>query len=86
MSSMAIPDLDEGASITVGLKQTRLAVEKGGAVKVFVAMDAEPRLILPLVDCCRQRCIPLVEVASMRELGSACGIQVGAAAAALLKQ
>lgn len=83
---MGIPDLDGSQKLTVGLKQTRLAVEQGRAVKVFVAQDAESRLVQPLVECCLLQGVPWVEVASMRELGAACGINVGAAAAAILQQ
>lgn len=82
---MAIQGL-EGASLTVGTKQTRLAIENGSAVKVFIARDADPKLIDPIVVQCREKGIPLVSVVSMRELGKACGIQVGAAAATMVRK
>lgn len=82
---MAIQAL-QGANLAVGSKQTRLAVEKGRAEKVFVAQDADPKLIEPIVNQCRVRGVPLVIVASMRELGKACGIQVGAAAATMVRR
>lgn len=82
---MAIQGL-QCANLAVGSKQTRLAVEKGRAEKVFVAQDADPKLIQPIVNQCRVRGVPLVMVASMRELGKACGIQVGAAAATMVRR
>jgi large subunit ribosomal protein L7A len=81
---MAVPGLGNGARITVGIKQTRLAIDRGKAVKVFIARDADAKLVEPIIAQCSDKEIPLVSVASMRELGKACGIQVGAAAAALI--
>lgn len=81
---MAIPGLEVGARLTVGTKQTKLAIESGNVVKVFIARDAEANLVEPIIDQCRENGIPVVTVASMRELGRACGIQVGAAAAAMV--
>lgn len=84
--SMAIPGLDGCARLSVGTKQTKLALEKGEAQKVFIADDADEKLVSPIVELCRELGIPLVSVDSMRELGKACGIQVGAAAAALIRK
>ena len=81
---MAIPGLEAGAKLTVGSKQTRLAIDNGEALKVFVARDADAKLVEPIIDQCRDKGIPLVRAVSMRELGKACGIQVGAAAAAMV--
>ena len=81
---MAVPGLGNGARITVGIKQTRLAIDRGKAVKVFIARDADAKLVEPIIAQCSDKEIPLVSVSSMRELGKACGIQVGAAAAALI--
>ncbi len=83
MKNPDLPDLS-GEMLLVGLKQTRQALEKGRVSKVFVARDAEPCLVQPLVETCRKSGIPTEEIASMRELGAACGIHVGAAAAAIL--
>lgn len=83
---MAIPELEDGAALLVGTKQTRLAVEQGLAVKVFVAQDAEARLVEPIVLQCRNQGIPIVAVANMQDLGKACGIQVGAATAVLVRK
>ena len=66
----------------VGLKQTRRAVSAGQAVKVYLACDAEERLISPLLENCRNAGIPVEAEWTMERLGKACGIEVGAAAAA----
>lgn len=81
---MSASDLKNGHSLSVGAKQTKLAIEKGEAVTVYIAEDADTKLTGPIVARCHELNIPLVGVASMRELGEACGIQVGAATAARL--
>ena len=51
----------------------------GRAARLYIAMDADPRLLQPLVqEAVRQR-VPLIQVDTMRQLGEACGISVGAA-------
>jgi large subunit ribosomal protein L7A len=51
---------------------------------VYVARDAEERIVSPIVRLCEEKSLELVLVDSMSELGKACGIKVGAAAAATL--
>lgn len=70
----------------VGTKQTTRAVQNGQATVVFVARDAEERVTGPLVRLCRDRRVELVWVEQMHELGRACGVEVGAAAAAILSE
>lgn len=70
---------------TVGTKQTLRAVEKGEALRVFVAGDAEPRVLADLLRLCQEKGIELEWVESMALLGRTCGIQVGAASAAIVK-
>lgn len=73
------------ASKVVGVKQLKKALREGRAAHVFVAMDAEPRVIAPILDLCRETGVEVTEVATMRELGAACQIEVGAAVAGLLR-
>ena len=68
----------------VGLKQTRRAVENGEAQCVYLGTDADPAVIGPLKDRCRQAGITVVEEATMAQLGRRCGISVGTAACATL--
>jgi large subunit ribosomal protein L7A len=68
----------------VGSNQTAKAIGKGRARVVFVATDADRRVVEGIVAAARDRGLEVIEVASMRELGRACGIAVGAAAAAIL--
>ena len=69
----------------VGIKQLRRALANGSACKVFLAEDADPALTGPIARACEQQNVPCVRVATMRELGAACGICVGAACAAILR-
>ena len=69
----------------VGLKQLRKALSDGRAAKVFLAEDADPALTEPINEQCRNAGVPVEWVPAMAELGRACGIEVGAAAAAVLR-
>ncbi len=69
----------------VGIKQLRKALQENRAQKVFLAQDADPKLTEPLEAQCGEAGVPVETVPTMLELGEACGIQVGAAVAALLK-
>jgi len=69
----------------VGLKQCRNAVNDGSASVVFIAEDAEYRIRLSLLELCKTNNVETVAVPTMKDLGAACGIEVGAAAAVLLK-
>ncbi|NLO98162.1 MAG: 50S ribosomal protein L7Ae-like protein [Peptococcaceae bacterium] len=68
----------------VGLKQTSRALEKGKVKVVYLAQDADSRLLKPIIEMCKAKGIEIREVPTMAELGKACGIKVGAAAASVL--
>ncbi len=69
----------------IGTKQTLKAIDKNQVDTVFIAQDAEEHVVSKLKEMCRENDITTVAVNTMRELGDACGIQVGAASAAILK-
>lgn len=69
---------------TVGVKQTQRALEKGIVRQVFIAKDAEQHVLRPIIESCSSRGIEMVEIPTMSDLGKACGIEVGAAVAALI--
>ena len=68
--------------VVVGAKQLRKALEKGSAKLVCLAKNADPAITEPIEDRCKILGGPMIWVGSMQELGSVCGIDVGAAAAA----
>ena len=70
----------------VGIKQVRRLLHAENAGQVFLACDADPRLIEPLLDMCQRAGVPTVTGFTMSQLGRWAGIEVGTAAAALTKQ
>lgn len=78
-----LPDLSR-CKLVVGAKQLKKAVRAGNVRQVFLAENADPALTQPLAQLCEEGQIQITWVPSMADLGSACGIEVGAAAAAVL--
>ena len=76
----------EHSQRVVGVKQTRRAIQEGHAVRVYLAADADPMITEPLEALCREAGIPVEGDKTLRELGRAVGIAVGAAAVAELRQ
>lgn len=68
----------------VGIKQATKALEKGIATTIVVAMDADEKIIKPLISLSEEKSVAVEKVESMQELGKLCGIQVGAAAIAVI--
>ena len=77
------PDLT-GKKVIVGAKQLRKAMNKGCVRYVFLAENADPAVTEPLEELCAANHIQITWVPSMTELGRSCGIEVGAAAAAVV--
>lgn len=82
---MTLESLKKEPHVT-GLKQVGKAIGKGAAQCVFLAVDADERVRRPLAALCKEKEVPVVDTATMVELGQACAIEVGAAAAAILKR
>ena len=79
----SLPDLTN-SKIVVGAKQLKKAVRAGSVRYVYLAENADPAVTEPLEALCRQNQIQITWVPSMAELGRSCGIEVGAAAAAVI--
>ena len=73
-----------GRRIVVGTKQLRKALESGKATFVFLAQNADPAITEPIEAMCQRCNVEYAWVRSKSELGQACGIEVGAAAAAVV--
>jgi large subunit ribosomal protein L7A len=69
----------------IGVKQASKAVDKDRADVVYIAEDADARVIAPLCELCASKDVPMEKVATMMMLGKCCGIEVGAAAVAVLR-
>ena len=78
-----LTDLQAGKK-AVGIRQIKRALRDGAAREIFLAQDADPALIQPLAALCQERGVAVEWVPTMTELGRACAIAVGAAAAATL--
>ena len=79
--------LDElrAAEKVIGVKQSRRAVRDALAQQVFLACDADPALTDPIAQQCIEAQITVSRDFTMKELGQASGIHVGAAVVTLLK-
>ena len=70
-----------GKRFVVGAKQLRKALQSGKARYVYLAENADPAITAPIEEQCKLNSVPYAWVRSMQDLGRACGIEVGAAAA-----
>ncbi len=77
--------LTRSDQFVVGVKQTAKAIEQGRAKEVFIARDAEERVVAKVIQLSQEAGLPITYVETMRELGKACGINVGASAVALIE-
>ena len=78
-----LPELSR-YKLVVGAKQLRKALQQGRAIRVFLAENADPSITEPIEAMCQLKSVECIWVKSMTDLGHACGIDVGAAAAAAL--
>lgn len=72
--------------ISIGTKQTTRIVELGKAIEVYVAKDADPRITNKMIILCKRMGVKVTYFDSMKQLGKSCGIEVGAAMAALINE
>lgn len=72
------------AEKVVGVKQTRRALSDGRAKKIFLAQDADPALTEPMAALAEEKGVAVQWAETMKALGRACGISVGAAVAAIV--
>ncbi len=75
-----------GKGLIVGTKQLKKALAKDCVGQIWLARDADPALTLELEAQAARRGVRARWVSSMAQLGRACGIDVGAAAAAIKRE
>lgn len=68
-----------------GMKQVLRGLKNGELSLVYVAEDADTFLFQRVSGTAEEKRVPVIRVASMKELGKACGVDVAAAAAGILK-
>ena len=69
----------------IGVKQSKKAIRDGAAAEVYVALDAEKRVVGPIYELCSETDTRITEITTMAELGDAAGIDVGAAVVTVLR-
>lgn len=70
----------------VGTKQTAKMLEQQRAIEVYVARDADPQMREKIVHLCERAGVPIKWIDTMKDLGETCGIDIGAATAALVNE
>jgi large subunit ribosomal protein L7A len=83
---MSYDKVKQAAKISIGTKQSTKMVESNKAIEVIVARDADPRITSKMVHLCKNMGVPVAHVDSMKLLGKACGIEVGAAIVAIVQE
>ena len=69
----------------IGKKQPIRALSDNNVEIVFIARDADPHVTQEIIMLCEKKGVGVKYISKMKELGRACGIDVNAAAAAVLK-
>jgi len=73
--------------IKKGVNEATKAIERGIAKLVLIAKDINPaEITMHLSPLCQEKNIPLVEVSSKEELGTAAGLAVSTAAVAVIDE
>jgi len=73
----------QAKSIIIGTKQTVKALKLGTVKEIVVAKDADPKIALKVANSAKEANVPVLYVDSMKKLGKACGIEVGAVTVAI---
>ena len=80
-----ILDTFKGSKKVIGVKQATKAISKDIAERVFIASDAEPRVVKQLKELCAEKNTAIDCSITMAELAKACAIEVGAATVVITK-
>jgi len=72
------------AKKVVGARQTLKALKASRVGKVFVACDADQRVVAGILEHCQRENIPVDNSLNLVQLGQACGLTVKVAAAATI--
>ncbi|HEY0828175.1 MAG TPA: ribosomal L7Ae/L30e/S12e/Gadd45 family protein [Bacilli bacterium] len=83
---MSYDRITQAGKLCIGAKQTAKLIELGMANEVFIAKDADPRVTLKITNLCKKTGMNVTYVDSMKQLGKACRIAVGAAVAAIVNE
>ncbi|MCM3694493.1 50S ribosomal protein L7ae-like protein [Neobacillus niacini] len=82
---MSYEKVYQATKIVIGTKQTVKALKDGSTSELIIASDAEAKVTAGVVKLAQEMNIPIIYVDSMKKLGKACGIEVGASTVAIIR-
>ncbi|TFD99335.1 MULTISPECIES: 50S ribosomal protein L7ae-like protein [Jeotgalibacillus] len=82
---MSYEKVSQAKHIIVGSKQVVKALKAGSVKEIVVADDVDRHVIDKVLLTAEEMNVTITHVDSMKKLGKACGIEVGAAAVAITK-
>ena len=77
--------LKNSSNRVVGKNQVLRAMKAGKLQRAYVANDVDTYLFQQVIRTAESCQVPVTRVATMKELGEACGVQVATAAAGIVK-
>lgn len=80
---MSYEKVEQANNFIIGTKQTVKALKNNKVKEVIIAKDADVCIVTKVVNAAKEMDVPITFVDSMKRLGKACGIDVGAATVAL---
>lgn len=80
---MSYEKVEQANNFIIGTKQTVKALKNKKVKEVIIAKDADVCIVTKVVNAAKEMDVPITFVDSMKRLGKACGIDVGAATVAL---
>ncbi|MEH7083364.1 50S ribosomal protein L7ae-like protein [Neobacillus drentensis] len=75
----------QAQKFVIGTKQAVKALKEGNVRELIIASDADPKLTSKVVGEALEINVPILYVDSMKKLGKACGIEVGASTVAIIR-
>ena len=69
----------------IGIKQSTKVIKNGDGKVLYVAKDANAKLISPIIQLAKEKNIKIVEIPTMKELGKMSSIDVKSAAVLTLE-
>lgn len=78
--------LRNSAKKIVGTKQVSKAIYRGEVEALYIAKDAEKKVVDQLINLAEEHSLEVYYVETMAELGRTCGIEVQTASAAVVRQ
>ncbi|RKD67553.1 LSU ribosomal protein L7AE [Sinobaca qinghaiensis] len=82
---MSYEKVKQAEDVLIGTKQTLKALESNIALEIILAEDADPAIKSRILQHAESKEVSVQIVESMKQLGKACGIDVGAAVVTLKK-